>query len=183
MEVQEKPPLQIYNLKTYQTGKENTIKVNTIICWHLKCFAKCSSKVDVSVVSNCSFLCHNTFYSSNRLTDTFYDNPTILSSGNDKLSVMKADVSIFCHFDLCQLMLWKLMRMLHEKSKSIHGSPPNPISKSAGKGKGDMCYQIWSVAQYKGLISSQDSYRFNKLFMLRFSGLEHHRDPSVKLQQ
>jgi len=56
------------------------------------------------MVSHCAFICHNAFYSSYRLADALLDNPATLSSGNDKLSDMKADVSVFCRFDLHELM-------------------------------------------------------------------------------
>lgn len=102
------------------TKLRNKIKGMTVIWWHWKCFAKCSSKDDRVMVSHCAFICHNAFYSSYRLADALLDNPAILSSGSDKLSDMKADVSVFCHFDLRELMPWKLMRMLHVKSKSIY---------------------------------------------------------------
>lgn len=87
--------------------------------WHWKCFSKCSSKNDTVMVSHCAFTCHSAFYSSYRLADALLDNPAIFSSGSDKLSHMKVDVSIFCHFDLHELVPWKLVRMLHVKSKSI----------------------------------------------------------------
>lgn len=101
------------------TKLQNKIKGLTVIWWHWKCFSKCSSKDDTVMVSHCAFTCHSAFYSSYRLADALLDNPAILSSGSDKLSRMKVDVSIFCHFDLHELMPWKLMRMLHVKSKSI----------------------------------------------------------------
>lgn len=119
------------------TKLRSTIKGMAVIWWHWKCFAKCSSKDDTVMVSHCAFICHGAFYSSYRLADTLLDNPTILSSGSDKLSDMKADVSIFCHFDLRELMPWKLMRTLHVKSESICCGVFSPLrlSRSAGRGR------------------------------------------------
>lgn len=169
------------------TKLRNKIKDMTVIWWHWKCFAKCSSKDDTVMVSHCAFICHNAFYSSYRLADALLDNPAILSSGSDKLSDMKADVSVFCHFDLRELMPWKLMRMLHVKSKSIYcGFFPLsafPGELAGGGGGWETCIiksEAWQ--SIKAVISSQDSYGFNKLFMLHSCSLLHHRDPSAKLQ-
>lgn len=137
------------------TKMKSTIKGVTVIWWQWQCFAKYSSKDDTVVVSHCAFTCHNAFYSSYRLADALPDNPAILSSGSDKLSDVKADVSVFCHFDLRELMPWKLMRILHVKSESIRCGfyPLSAFPGAVAGGRrwvGDMRYQIWSVAEYKG---------------------------------
>lgn len=169
------------------TKLRNKIKGMTVIWCHWKCFAKCSSKDDTVMVSHCAFICHNAFYSSYRLSDALLDNLAILSSGSDNLSDMKADVSVFCHFDLRELMPWKLMRILHVKSKSIFcGFFPLsafPGELAGGGGRWEACIiksEAWQ--SIKAVISSQDSYGFNKLFMLHSCSLLHHRGPSAKLQ-
>lgn len=86
------------------TKLRNKIKGMTVIWCHRKCFAKCSSKDDTVMVSHCAFICHNAFYSNYRLSDALLNNLAILSSGSDNLSDMKADVSVFCHFDLREPM-------------------------------------------------------------------------------
>lgn len=169
------------------TKLRNKIKGMTVIWCHWECFAKCSSKDDTVMVSHCAFMCHNAFYSSCRLSDALLDNPAILSSGSDNLSDMKADVSVFCHFDLRELMPWKLMRMLHVKSKSIYCAffplSAFPGELAGGGGWWETCViksEAWQ--SIKAVISSQDSYGFNKLFMLHSCSLLHHRGPSAKLQ-
>lgn len=147
------PPPQIIISKA--TKLRNKIKGMTVIWCHWKCFAKCSSKDDTVMVSHCAFICHNAFYSSYRLSDALLDNLAILSSGSDNLSNMKADVSVFCHFDLREMMPWKLMRILHVKSKSIYcgffplSAFPGELAGGGGSVR-DMRYQIWSMAEYKG---------------------------------
>lgn len=177
------PPPQIIISKA--TKLRNKIKGMTVIWCHWKCFAKCSSKDDTVMVSHCAFICHNAFYSSYRLSDALLDNLAILSSGSDNLSDMKADVSVFCHFDLRELMPWKLMRILHVKSIYCGFFPPSafPGELAGGGGRWETCViksEAWQ--SIKAVISSQDSYGFNKLFMLHSCSLLHHRGPSAKLQ-